>query len=435
MGGGRHRARRFGRPGGAHRAPGPGVGVRFAGLSLIGLAGGLVGAVAPIPGLPDPGPPGAQETAPPTAEEPAPFAENPSLARRVSEPTFSPRRFTLAGAGDILVHQPLTSQARVHGTASGAEYDYGPMFDQVRPVFAATDLSICHLEVPLSADNTGLGGYPLFAAPHELADAIAGAGFDACSTASNHSLDRGGAGVTATLDALDRAGVAHVGTARSAEEAREPRLYEVAGVTVGHVSATYGLNGLLLPPGEPWRVDLLETAHVTARADAARDAGAEFVVASLHWGQEYDAGPTDEQRAVADALLAEGAVDLILGHHAHVVQPVGRVGERLVVFGMGNFLSNQSAACCPAASQDGVIVRVQVSEDRDGTFAVTDATFVPTWVDRSTFTIVNVLSALDDPAVAGEQRSVLEQSLARTTERLTAEDAELAPAALAAPDG
>lgn len=210
-----------------------------------------MGAVAPAPGLPAQAPGGAEQPRRPAVEEQPAFHESPSLARLASEPRFSPRSFTLAAAGDILVHRPLASQARVRGAETGTEYDFAPMFDQVRPVFTATDLSICHLEVPLSADNTGLGGYPLFSAPHQLADAIAGAGFDACSTASNHSLDRGGAGVTATLDALDRAGVAHAGTARSADEARAPRLYEVEGVTVGHVSATYGLNGLILPPGEP----------------------------------------------------------------------------------------------------------------------------------------------------------------------------------------
>lgn len=124
-------------------------------------------------------------------------------------------------------------------------------------------------------------------------------------------------------------------------------------------------------------------------------------------------------------------MDLILGHHAHVVQPVGRVGERLVVFGMGNFLSNQSAACCRAAAQGGVIVRVRVTEERAGTFVVADAMFVPTWVDRSAFEIVDVLAALDDPGLAAEQRAVLSESLTRTTDMLAAEGVELAPAAAA----
>lgn len=206
-------------------------------------------------------------------------------------------------------------------------------------------------------------GFPRFSAPRQLATGLAAASFDTCSTASNHAVDRGGDGVTSTLDAHDDAGVEHAGTAQSAEEADPPRLYEVADVTVGHVSATYGLNGLPLPAGEPWRVDLLDPDHMRRWAAAARTAVAEFVVASLHWGEEYRHEPTAEQRLVAETLLADGAVDLIIGHHAHVVQPLGRVAGRPVAFGLGNFLSNQSAACCATASQDGVIVRFEVEED------------------------------------------------------------------------
>lgn len=102
----------------------------------------------------------------------------------------------------------------------------------------------------------------------------------------------------------------------------------------------------LEPRRGPRRVELLDAGHLRARAAAAREAGAEFVVASLHWGQEYRQAPTAEQRSVADALLADGGVDLIVGHHAHVVQPLGRVAGRPVAFGLGNFLSNQSGACC-----------------------------------------------------------------------------------------
>lgn len=344
------------------------------------------------------------------------------------------RRFTIAAAGDVLVHMPVTTQARAYGATTGTDFDYAPMFDEVRPALAAADLSICHLEVPLSPDNAHLAGFPLFSAPHQLAEGLAAASFDTCSTASNHSVDQGGDGVTSTLDALDAAGVAHAGTARTAEEAEQPRLHEVAGVTVGHIAATYGLNGLPLPPGEPWRVDLLHAEHLLARATAAREAGAEFVVASLHWGQEYRREPTAEQRSVAHTLLAEGAVDLIVGHHAHVVQPIGEVDGRPVAFGLGNFLSNQSAACCPAATQDGVIVRFEVAEEEPGEFVVARTAAVPTWVDRSTYTVVDVLAGLAAPETPPDRRGALEQSLARTMQALAAEGAVVDPVPAAPAD-
>ncbi|MEX0659411.1 MAG: CapA family protein, partial [Egibacteraceae bacterium] len=335
-----------------------------------------------------------------------------------------------AAAGDVLVHMPLANQARAYGTQIGADYDFAPMFAEVRAVLEAADLSVCHLEVPLSRDNTDLSGFLLFSAPRQLAAGLAAAGFDTCSTASNHAVDRGGDGVTSTLDALDDAGVKHAGTARSAEEADRPRLYEVADVTVGHVSATYGLNGLALPASEPWRVDLLDPDHVRRPAAAARAAGAEFVVASLHWGEEYRHEPTAGQHSLAEILLADGAVDLIIGHHAHVLQQVGRLAGRPVAFGLGNFLSNQSAACCAAASQDGVIVRFEVEEEAPGDFVVTSTAAVPTWVDRTAYTIVDVLAALDAPETPADRRALLEQSLARTRDVLTTqgETVELVPA-------
>lgn len=417
-----------------HREPGPGLRRYLVGAWLFGLSAGLGYAVGVAPESSGP-PRVAASVADPSRHHMAPSTDRIRAGvvwdEEMSGPQeVPPRRFTVAAAGDVLVHMPVTHQAQLYGAATGAVYDFAPMFDEVRAAFQSADLSICHLEVPLSGDSAGLSGFPRFSAPPQLADALATASFDTCSTASNHAVDRGGAGVTATLDALDDAGVAHVGTARSPEEADRPRLHEVAEVTVGHVAGTYGLNGLPLPAGEPWRVDLLDADHLRARAAAARDAGAEFVVASLHWGQEYRQAPTAEQRAVADVLLADGGVDLIVGHHAHVVQPLGRIGGRPVAFGLGNFLSNQSGACCAAGAQDGVIARFEVEEESPGEFAVTGVAAVPTWVDRTTYSVVDVLTALDAPETPADRRALLEQSLGRTLEALTAdgETVDLVPA-------
>ena len=335
----------------------------------------------------------------------------PTLAS-ASESPEGGREFTVAGTGDLLIHGPVHEAAATGGGESGGDYDFSPMFEQVGPVLGAADLSICHLEVPLSEDNSDLSGYPMFMGPRELAGDIAGAGYDACSTASNHSVDQGRAGVESTLAALDEAGVAHAGTARTEQEARQPRLHDAGGVTVGHISYTYGLNGLPLP--EPWMVDLLDGDRILADARAARAAGAEFVVASLHWGGEYDPEPTGEQRELAERLLTDGAVDLILGHHAHVIQPIERIDDRVVVYGLGNFLSNQSADCCPAATQDGLIAVAHVRETAPGEFRVREVGAVPTWVDRDGgYVITDVASELaGEPTRA--RREVLETSLERT---------------------
>ena len=140
------------------------------------------------------------------------------------DPLRPPERpsFTLAVTGDILIHSPLVDRAAAFGDASGQSYDFRPMFERIAPIISAADLALCHLEVPLSADNQDLSGYPLFNAPREVAQAIAYAGYEGCSTASNHSIDQGVQGAAETLDILDAAGVGHAGTARNADEAANP---------------------------------------------------------------------------------------------------------------------------------------------------------------------------------------------------------------------
>ena len=206
--------------------------------------------------------------------------------------------FTLAVTGDILIHSPLVDRAAVYGDSSGQPYDFRPMFERIAPIIASADLALCHLEVPLSADNEGLSGYPLFNAPREVAQAIASAGYEGCSTASNHSIDQGVQGAAETLDVLDAAGVGHAGTARNPEEAANPRLYQVGDVTVGHLSYTYWLNGLSPPSGQEWVANVIDQSAILAEAAQARAEGADLVVVSLHWGVEYQSDP-DVLTAVA----------------------------------------------------------------------------------------------------------------------------------------
>ena len=205
--------------------------------------------------------------------------------------------------------------------------------------------------------------------------------------------------------------------ARSPEEAEAATFYRVNGISIAHLSFTYGLNGFTLPADEPYLVDVIDADTILARAAAARAANADFVVLSLHWGIEYQRTPSAEQVALAERLLPSPDIDLVIGHHAHVVQPIDRIGDEVVVYGLGNFLSNQSAACCVAASQDGVIVEVTLAE-RDGQIAVESVGSVPTWVDRSDYSVVPVSDALSDPDLAPGRRAELEASLERTVEAI-----------------
>jgi poly-gamma-glutamate capsule biosynthesis protein CapA/YwtB (metallophosphatase superfamily) len=296
----------------------------------------------------------------------------------------------------------------------GRRYDFRPMLRKVHPIIAGAGLAICHIETPLSADDKGISGYPVFNTPHELADAVAWAGYDGCSTASNHSVDRGVQGVADTLGALDENHLAHAGTARSAREARRIELHTVGGAVVAHLSYAYGTNGIPVPSRAPWSVDITSVPRILADAHRARAAGATFVVVSMHWGQEYQVAPTSLQLAQAKALLASPDVDLILGDHVHVQQPVARFGDKYVVFGMGNLLSNQSpAAGLKPQTQDGGIVSVHVV--RTGTRWVADrVTVTATYCQIGPYTVWPVTKALADPSTPSTLRGKLAASLART---------------------
>ena len=342
----------------------------------------------------------------PTRTQPAPVARGPVL-------------FTIAATGDLLVHGPVAAQAKRYGARTGTAYDFRPMLAPVQPALSAAGLAVCHLETPLAADDRHVTGYPTFSTPRELAAAIRGAGYDSCSVASNHSMDQGQQGVVATLAALDREGVGHSGTARGATEASRAEVHLVHGVRVGLLAYTYGLNGGdSLPADRPWLVNLISPQRILADARAAKRAGAEFVAVSLHWGQQYQVAPTAGQRALARTLLASPDVDLLIGSHAHVVQPVERVGDKYVLYGLGNFLSNQSARCCTEATQDGVIALVDVGR-QGGRLVAVRVRYTPTWVEPGSYRVLPVAATLDDPGTAARERVALAASWRRTVAAVT----------------
>jgi poly-gamma-glutamate capsule biosynthesis protein CapA/YwtB (metallophosphatase superfamily) len=320
---------------------------------------------------------------------------------------------TLVASGDVLPHGPVLRRAADDGARAGQRYDFRPMLAELRPLVAGADLALCHLEVPLSRDGRAVASWPSFNAPPELAAALRWAGYDACSTASNHAMDQGAGGVAATLDVLDRAGLRHDGTARDAAEAAASTIVDVRGLRVGLLSYAYGLNSGRLPSGQPWLVNLIDPARIVEDARAARRAGARFVVVLLHWGQENQAAPTPSQRELARRLLAAPEVDLILGHHVHVVQPIEQVGGKWVAYGMGNSLSNQTPACCAAGSQDGVLVQVTIARDGDAP-RVRAVRYVPTWVEHPTFRVRPVPAALADRSLTPQARQALVASGDRT---------------------
>jgi poly-gamma-glutamate capsule biosynthesis protein CapA/YwtB (metallophosphatase superfamily) len=265
-------------------------------------------------------------------------------------PTVS---FNFVAVGDVLTHQAVLDSAR-----KGSSYDFGPLFKPTKAYVRGADISICHLEVPVAPPGQKTSTYPVFGAPAKLVKDLAKVGWDGCSNASNHAVDRGFAGIVATLDAFQAAGLGHAGTARTEDESTQVQFYNVVEdgrtVKVAHISYAYGLNGLPVPAGKPWSVNVFNasTANVTPILNAAKDArktGADVVIASVHCCVEYTTQPTETQKLIAQKIADSGLVDLYVGHHAHVPEPIRKLdggpdGKGMwVAYGLGNFVSNQDA--------------------------------------------------------------------------------------------
>ena len=338
----------------------------------------------------DPGPP------PGTAGESATTAPGPTATRTPSpSPTPTPVTVSIVGAGDILPHSPVIVNANRNAGGAAGAYDFAPMFADVAPLITEADLAICHLETPLSADNTDLSRprQLVFNSPREVATGLRSAGFDGCDFASNHSWDRGVEGLGETVGVIEAAGLAYAGPHAEESRAGEAAVHEVAGVSVAHLAYSYTMFNTWgpnteVPPEAPWAAramwPVVEAEGILADARAAREGGADLVVVSMHWGEEYVAAPTADQRRLARELLESGEVDLILGTHVHVIQPCETINGRTVFYGLGNFLSNQSPdttrGTLSPATQEGLVVRASFTVGPEG--AVTSSVdYQPTRVN------------------------------------------------------
>ncbi|MET7733110.1 CapA family protein [Streptomyces sp. NPDC005402] len=333
----------------------------------------------------------------------------------------APREFTLVASGDVLPHSSIIERARFD--AGGNGYDFRPMLAGIRSVVSRADLALCHMETVYGA-NGDYTGYPTFKSPPEVAQGLAVTGYDGCSTASNHSLDDGADGIRRTLDALDQAGVRHTGSARTEGEARTVTVLRAGPAKVAHLAYTYDTNGLPLPQGQPWAVNLMDEKKILADARTARKAGADVVVVSLHWGTEWQDAPDGQQVALARDLTAARTggrpdVDLILGTHAHVPQAYEKVNGTWVIYGMGDQIAgemfNNEGAQDPRGNQSTLGRFTFAPPARPGErWQVAKAEFVPQMFDVDAGRVVNLNQAIAQGAdVQGVRDRIREVVLSR----------------------
>ena len=306
-----------------------------------------------------------------------PVASGSRVAERVAGPA---RRVSVIAGGDILTESRVRAVAAAHGAATGARFDFAPMFAPVRPLIESADVAICHMELPIGTAGGSYGnhgrspyGGNLLVAPYEIAAAARAAGFDRCSTASNHAYDVGAGGIASTFDALTANGLGSSGTARSVAESG-PVHFTVDGIRLAHVSFTTGSN--TVSPTERWRLNLSRNPSVIAgQVTQARADGAEIVLLSLHVTNEMLPVPIAADHDLVASIVRTSAVDAVFVHGPHVVQPFGFVDRTPVWWSLGNFVSEMGGPTATGRyvdprTGDGLLATVEFVDMGDGEFFV-----------------------------------------------------------------
>ena len=318
---------------------------------------------------------------------PAPEYEYEYEYEIIPEPEPEPEsiHIRIQFAGDILLHGGLGA-----GTGPGT-FDFTPFMWAIRPHIDG-DLALVNMETPVDAfgNNQNLATWPRFNAPFEIVEALIYAGFNHLISANNHSFDKGFSGLVATLASFERVGISQTGMYTNEADFNTPTIIDVNGIYVGVIAYTDSVNGLesLIPEDvRPFALRRFrshvfdDVPYMAVDIADIREAGADLVIISLHWGAEYVNYPTNMQMQIAQGLVDAGA-DIIMGHHSHTPQPLEwhyrEDGSRgLIIYSLGNFLADQIALNIPA-TQYGMLVTAYVTKSSQGEITVYHANVLPT---------------------------------------------------------
>jgi len=252
-------------------------------------------------------------------------------------PPITTNTLTLVATGDNLFHETIIDSSLKNGV-----YDFTPIYTEIKSIIEKADLAFINQETVMGGAKLGYSGYPAFNTPQSLAKTIADTGFDIVNQANNHAMDMGKAGLIATLDLWDTIdGITVIGARKAGDSAR---IITKNNISLGFLSYTYGLNGNTLPKDNPNLVSLINKNKMETEIDALRPL-CDFLIVSMHWGDEYKTEPGKTQTDLAQ-FMAEHGVDLIIGHHPHVLQKAQTITlddgrKTFCIYSLGNFVSNQ----------------------------------------------------------------------------------------------
>ena len=310
------------------------------------------------------------------AEKDHPTKEHPTRLQPIMTRTLT-EKLTVGGIGDILIHDRVYQDA-----FNGTHYNFNPIFENVKSILEAPDVLTANQESMLGGIDIGVSSYPMFNSPHEVADALVNTGVDIVSLANNHTLDKGERGILSATDYLNSIGLPHVGSFLNEEDRQKLRILTKNGIKLAFLSYTYGTNGIPVPDGKDFLVNLI-SRDIMSEEIARAKKEADVVIMSIHWGNEYQRIPTNEQKDLANFLANEG-VDIIFGSHPHVLQPMewivradGR--KSFVIYSLGNFISGQVRDYKDIGGMATVEITKHVTETGKR-IELSNPTFYPTFV-------------------------------------------------------
>ena len=292
------------------------------------------------------------------------------------EPTATPTpSISLIMVGDMLMHTPVEESS----LQEDGSYDYSAIFAETADLIEEADLALVNQEVIIGGEELGISGYPAFNAPYELGHELVEVGFDVICQGTNHALDKGRKGLLNCINFWEEnyPEVAVLGIHDSRESQDEIYVYEQDGIKIAILNYTYGTNGIPLPDGMPYAVDLLEKEKVVSDIQRA-DELADFTILCPHWGTEYELGVSAMQEKWT-AIFLENGVDLVLGTHPHVIEPIEWVRDEetgqqmLVYYSLGNFVNWTSGSGAGIANRMvGGMAKVTIERDEKGKVAIAE---------------------------------------------------------------
>lgn len=331
------------------------------------------------------------------------------------EPVKEDINIKMTVIGDIMCHNSQYKDAY-----NGSTYDFSYVFDDIKNYISSADIAVGNLETTFAGKERGYSNYPRFNSPEQLAYNLKDMGIDVLCTANNHSMDTNYSGVVSTLDFLDDAGISHMGTSRTAEEQNQILVKDVNGIKIAFLAFTYGTNGIPVPSANSYCVNLIDKDLILKQLELAKAQEPDLICVNMHWGLEYQNVQNSDQEDWADFLFENG-VDVILGSHPHVLQPMekrtvtledGTTKNCFVIYSLGNFISGQTKK----NTRTSIILNINFTKDGEtGKTTIGDVSYVPIYMYKSSSGSTKRYKLLDITSSIAEYENGSDTSIGQST--------------------